>query len=79
MVNALLHSRKFWLAVFGLIQTIVFHFLPHFPPEVWQAIDALVVVLIAAIAAEDVALKRAGKSHTADPDASPYVTKYPGD
>lgn len=51
----LLRSRKFWLAVFGLCQTILFHFIPTFPPEIWQAIDVLVVVLIGAIAYEDAA------------------------
>lgn len=52
-------SRKFWLAVFGVAQTVLFQFVPSFPPAVWQAIDALVAVLIASIAAEDVAEKSA--------------------
>ena len=51
----LLSSRKFWLAVFGLLQTIVFQFLPQFPKEVWQAIDVLVGILITTIAVEDAA------------------------
>lgn len=52
-LNGLLYSRKFWLAIFAVIQTVLFHFVPNFPPEIWQAIDGLVVVLIAAIAIED--------------------------
>jgi hypothetical protein len=60
MFNSLLKSRKFWIAVFGVVQTILFQFVPDFPPAVWQAIDALVAVLIAAIATEDAAAKRAG-------------------
>ena len=60
MLNGLLRSRKFWLAVFGILQTIVFQYLPDFPKEVWQAIDVLVITLIGSIAAEDVASKRAG-------------------
>lgn len=57
MLASLLHSRKFWLAVFGVIQTILFQFVPGFPPQVWQSIDVLVGVLIASIAAEDAAQK----------------------
>lgn len=57
MLASLLHSRKFWLAVFGVVQTVLFQFVPNFPPQVWQSIDILVGVLIAAIAAEDAAAK----------------------
>lgn len=56
-MSSLLRSRKFWLAVFGIVQTVVFQYLPDFPVEVWQAIDGLVVVLIATIAWEDAAFK----------------------
>ena len=59
-MQSLLRSRKFWLAVFGVVQTVLFQFVPTFPPAVWQAIDGLVAVLIAAIATEDAAAKRAG-------------------
>ena len=61
VIQSLLHSRKFWIAVFGLVQTILFHLLPTFPPMIWQAIDTLAGVLIIAIAAEDVALKLSGR------------------
>jgi len=53
---SLLYSRKFWLAVFGVAQAVVFHF-ADVPPEVWQSIATLVMVLIASIAAEDAAAK----------------------
>lgn len=56
--RALLFSRKFWLAIFALIQTIVFQFVPGFPQEVWLAIDAVIAVLIGGIAYEDAAAKR---------------------
>jgi len=59
MLNGLLVSRKFWLAVFGIIQAVVLHYL-NVPEEIWQAISALVAVLIASIAIEDAAEKRAG-------------------
>jgi hypothetical protein len=50
---SLLHSRKFWLAMLALAQTILFQFVPDFPQNVWVAIDAVLVVLIASIAYED--------------------------
>ena len=59
-MKSLLYSRKFWLAVVALGQTILFQFLPDFPKEVWIAIDAVLVVLIGSIAAEDAAEKSAG-------------------
>ena len=68
VLQSLLHSRKFWIAVFGLVQTILFHLLPDFPPEIWQSIDTLAGVLIIAIAAEDVALKLAGRHPIQLPD-----------
>jgi hypothetical protein len=52
----LFKSRKFLLALFAVVQSIVFHFC-NVAPELWQAIDALVAVLIAMIAAEDAAQK----------------------
>ena len=51
--EALIRSRKFWLTAFGLVQTIVFQFFPAFPKEVWLSINALVIVLVGAIAYED--------------------------
>ena len=58
-MKTLLYSRKFWLAVWGLIQTIVGH-LVQLPTDIIVALDALVMVLIASIAAEDAAEKRSG-------------------
>lgn len=55
VIGKLARSRKFWLAVFGVAQSIVFALVPNFPKEVWIAIDVLVVVLINAIATEDAA------------------------
>jgi hypothetical protein len=52
-------SRKFWLAVVGVVQVIV---LDGFglDPEIWQAIAGLIGVLIAGIALEDAGEKSAG-------------------
>jgi len=60
MLNAfgsLFKSRKFWLMVIGVIQTIVFFFLPEFPDAIWQAINTLLIALIGMIAVEDAAEK----------------------
>jgi len=53
-MSSLLHSRKFWLAVYGIIQTLVLHYF-QVPTDIIAAVDALVVVLISAIAYEDAA------------------------
>ncbi len=55
----LLRSRKFWLAVFGAVQAVVLHYLAV-PDEIWQAIAALIGVVIAGIAIEDAGEKAGG-------------------
>jgi len=59
-MKSLLVSRKFWLAVFGIVQAVVLHYF-QVPEEIWQAIAGLVAVLIAGIAIEDAGMKSAGK------------------
>ena len=56
-MSSLMNSRKFWLAVFAMVQTIVFSLIPNFPAEIWASIDAVVLMLIWAIAKEDAAEK----------------------
>lgn len=51
-MTSLLYSRKFWLAVFGVVQAVVMFYF-EIPEEIWQTIAALVMVLIAGIAVED--------------------------
>lgn len=55
---SILKSRKFWLAVFGVVQAVVLHYF-QVPEAVWTAIAQLVAVLIAAIALEDAGAKSA--------------------
>ena len=62
VLKALLRSRKVWLAVIAAAQTIIFTLLPDFPPAVWQAIDAVIVAVIAGIAVEDAA-EKVGKNN----------------
>lgn len=59
-ILSLFKSRKFWLAVLGVAQSIIFGLWPDFPAEIWQAIDALIIALIGMIAVEDAAVKRSG-------------------
>ena len=47
-------SRKFWLAVYGMAQTLVLHYF-QVPIDIIAAVDALIVVLISSIAYEDAA------------------------
>lgn len=54
---SLLYSRKFWLAVIALAQTIIFNLIPGFPDEVWISINAVLAVVIGGIAVEDAAAK----------------------
>ena len=60
-MNGLIHSRKFWLAVFAVIQTVVLHYV-EVPQDIWVSINALIIVLISGIAIEDAAEKRSGIS-----------------
>lgn len=57
MLESLLKSRKFWLSVIAVVQTILFQFVPNFPDEVWQAINVVLMFLVGMIAVEDAALK----------------------
>lgn len=68
MLNALqslLRSRKFLLAVFAVIQTAVAHLFPGIPPALTEAVNALVLALIAAITVEDAAHKFGAQRRTA--------------
>ena len=58
-MSSLLKSRKFWLAVFGVVQSLVLYYLAV-PEPIWMSIDALVLTVIATITVEDVAKLRAG-------------------
>lgn len=62
VLKALLRSRKVWLAIIGVVQTIVFTLLPDFDPAVWQAINVLLLAVIAGIAVEDAA-EKVGKNN----------------
>ena len=57
---SLLRSRKFWLAVVGIVQVLALDYF-GVPEDIWQAIAALIGVLIAGIALEDAGEKSAMK------------------
>jgi len=56
-ILSLFRSRKFWLAVVGVVQTIFFFFWPEAPDGLWEAINTILLILIGAIAVEDAAQK----------------------
>jgi len=67
-LTSLFRSRKFLLALVGVVQTVLFSIIvPYVLPAspipvetwtvVWQSINALLMVVIAAIGIEDAALK----------------------
>lgn len=51
-LNGLLASRKFWLAVFGVVTAIVAEY-AQVPDEIWISIEALIITVIGSIAIED--------------------------
>ena len=57
VLKGLLRSRKVWLAIIGVAQTIVFACIPDFDPAVWQAINVLLLACIMGITLEDSASK----------------------
>ncbi|MFO7663362.1 MAG: hypothetical protein R6X18_12325 [Chloroflexota bacterium] len=60
VMQTLIRSRKFWLSVIAVIQTVVFNLLPEFPDEVWQAVNVILLFLVGTIAVEDAAMKFGG-------------------
>lgn len=59
-LNGLLRSRAFWLAIVAAVQTVVAHYLA-IPDDIWQAINALVMVIIAKMTIEDAARNLANR------------------
>jgi hypothetical protein len=55
VLRQLLSSRKWWLAVLALSQSIIFGLWPNFPPAIWQNIDLLLGVLIVTYCVNDAA------------------------
>jgi hypothetical protein len=49
VLSLLIRDSRFWLALYALVQAILFYFAPDFPQTIWMAIDALIVVVIGII------------------------------
>lgn len=58
MIVPIWKNKQVWLAVLAVVQSLVLHYLAV-PSEIWQSIDALIVVLIGALTVEQVATIRA--------------------
>lgn len=71
----LLHSRKFWLSVIAVVQTIVFQFFTDFPAEVWEAINVVLLFLVGMIAVEDAAAKVGLLRSVSDEDRKNLIGK----
>lgn len=53
MLDKLLHSSKFWFAVYQLVQAIIAYAVPDFPDTIKSAMYALVAAVIAAWAVDE--------------------------
>lgn len=59
-MTSLLRSRKFWIAVFGVLQAVILHYF-QVPDEIWKTIAGLAATVILGIAVEDAGAKSAAK------------------
>ena len=48
----LVKSKRFWLAVFGVVEVLVAQYF-QIEPKVWQSLTSLIMLLIAAYTIED--------------------------
>ena len=53
MFMTVIRSAEFWLAVVALLQTILLNYL-GVPQDIWQAVNAILLVLIGALTADRV-------------------------
>lgn len=56
-LRSLFNSRKVQVALAALAAKALFHYVPDFPPGIYEAIEELAMVVIAGIAVEDAAAK----------------------
>lgn len=53
MFITVIRSAEFWLAVLALLQTVLLNYL-GVPQDIWQAVNAILLVLIGALTADRV-------------------------
>jgi len=53
-MKALLGNAKFWLAVAGVVQSILFYYFTSVPESIWLSIDVLIGVVIASLTADEI-------------------------
>jgi len=51
MFLTVIRSSEFWLAVLALVQTVLLNYL-EVPADIWQAVNAILLVLIGALTAD---------------------------
>ena len=56
-MTALLKNSKFWLAVVGVIQSILLQVFTELPPSIWQSIDVLIAVVIVALTGGEITME----------------------
>lgn len=56
-MSNLLKSRKFWLSIAAILQTVIGEFAPGITPEVTTAINVVLLWLVGMITVEDAAAK----------------------
>jgi hypothetical protein len=61
-LKALAKSRKVLLALLGVVNSVLYFFVPDFPKEIWQSVNIFLGLVIAGITIEDAALKASGRT-----------------
>jgi len=56
MFYSLIRSAEFWLAIVALLQTLLLNYF-GVPQDIWQAINAILLVMIGALTADRVVEK----------------------
>jgi len=52
-MNTIFKNSKFWLAVVGVIQSIILYYI-KLPESIWLSIDVLIGVVIASLTADQI-------------------------
>ena len=73
-LNILIRDARFWVAVLLLVRTTLFYLVPTFPEAIWGALDALVAVILAVLAGNNVVQTKRATRALAAKDAAAAKT-----